>query len=181
MRGVVVAVVPSRALAVKRQRPRSVNPPFGQMIVEAIGALQGRNGSSRQAILKYIKAHHTLGEKVVARRLRRTLITATAAGKLIQTRGSGASGSFKLPEKLKAPVKLQTRVSPVKTKKQDEKTRQPKRMTLPVAKVIDSKTLGKGAVRLERSVVIPKKSVGVGSRLRTPAVKSTPKYLNFVA
>ena len=75
------------------------HPPFAKMIVEAISSLKERGGSSRQAILKYIKTHYNVDEKVAETNVRRLLVSATAAGNLIQVKGAGASGSFRVSHK----------------------------------------------------------------------------------
>ncbi|KAL7056827.1 hypothetical protein AAHC03_019141 [Spirometra sp. Aus1] len=181
MRAVVVAAataVPASVLAVpKTAKKHAARPPFGQMIVEAIGALQGRNGSSRQAILKYIKVHHNMGEKVAGARLRRALVAATVAGKLVQTKGSGASGSFKLPEKVQAPVRRRAAASPVQEHgERTLRSPRPEKMRVVTPKDLGGGELGRRAAtqKKRRVVVIPRKAVR-GSRLRAPAVKSTVK------
>lgn len=40
------------------------HPPFAQMITEAITALKERNGSSRQAIKKYISKNYKVNEQL---------------------------------------------------------------------------------------------------------------------
>nr|VZI04863.1 unnamed protein product [Spirometra erinaceieuropaei] len=183
MRTVVVAAAtaaPAPVLAVikvpKTAKKHAARPPFGQMIVEAIGALQGRNGSSRQAILKYIKVHHNMGEKVAGARLRRALVAATVAGKLVQTKGSGASGSFKLPEKVQAPARRPAAASSVKEHgERTLRSPRPGKMRVVTPKDVGGGELSRRAVTLKkRRVVIPRKAVR-GSRLRAPAVKSTVK------
>ena len=69
------------------------------MIKAAIVALKERSGSSRQAIEKYIKANYKVGE--VGSHLKMALKRGAASGKLVHTKGVGASGSFKLPKEEK--------------------------------------------------------------------------------
>ena len=70
------------------------HPPYLEMIQAAIAALKERSGSSRQAIEKYIKANYKVGE--VDTHLKMALKRGASSGKLVQTKGVGASGSFKL-------------------------------------------------------------------------------------
>ena len=62
---------------------------------------QERGGSSRQAILKYIVKHYNVGkdEKVVNQHLKMALRAGVKNNSLKQSKGQGASGSFRLGEK----------------------------------------------------------------------------------
>ena len=75
------------------------HPPYSEMIKAAIVALKERNGSSRQAIEKYIKANYKVGE--VGTHLKTALKRGATSGKLVHTKGVGASGSFKVPKEEK--------------------------------------------------------------------------------
>ena len=70
------------------------HPPYADMIKAALLALKERNGSSRQAIEKYIKANYKVGE--VSSHLKMALKRGATSGKFVHTKGVGASGSFKL-------------------------------------------------------------------------------------
>merc|ERR1719206_977557 len=79
------------------------------MIVAAVKALKERKGSSKAAILKYVLANYKVGdEKKASVRVKLALRKLGAAGKLVQQKGTGASGSFKLPkaEKVAKPKKV---------------------------------------------------------------------------
>merc|ERR1712004_354803 len=99
-------------------------------IAEAIKTLKSRKGSSRQAIAKHIQAQH----KDLANfnsNLRTALKSGVAKGTIVQAKGTGVSGSFKLGkvEKPKAkkpaakkpaakkPAAKKTKASPKKAKK----------------------------------------------------------------
>ena len=79
------------------------HPKYIEMIVVAIKTLKERNGSSRQAIKKYIAANNKVSDKIDVP-LKCALKKGVISGTLKQTKGSGASGSFKVAEKPK-PVK----------------------------------------------------------------------------
>ena len=82
------------------------HPPYADMIKAALLALKERNGSSRQAIEKYIKANYKVGE--VSSHLKMALKRGATSGKFVHTKGVGASGSFKLAKegmKEKKPMK----------------------------------------------------------------------------
>jgi len=90
-------------------------------------AVQERGGSSRQAILKYVVTHYKLGqdERAINAHLKLALRSGVKSGLLKQSKGSGASGSFKLGEKAekkvaqkpKAAKKPKAAGSPKKAKK----------------------------------------------------------------
>ena len=89
---------PAKRKPVAPKRPAD-HPPYLEMIQAAIAALKERSGSSRQAIEKYIKANYKVGE--VGSYLKLALKRGAASGKLVHTKGVGASGSFKLPKEEK--------------------------------------------------------------------------------
>ena len=91
------------AKAKKAVKPAE-HPKYIDMIKAAIGALKERNGSSRQAIAKYIKANYKVGDNA-EQHLKLALKRGAAARILVHTKGAGASGSFKLSEAAKKPPK----------------------------------------------------------------------------
>ena len=93
---------PKKKAAAKPKKPAD-HPPYLEMTKAAISNLKERNGSSRQAIEKYIKANYKVDE--VGGHLKMALKRAVANGKLLHTKGVGASGSFKLPKEEKKPKK----------------------------------------------------------------------------
>lgn len=102
-------------------KPAASHPPFKQMIVKAIGALNEKGGSSRQAVLKYICANYSVEAKTGNKYLKSGLVNGVNNGSLKRVKGVGASGSFKIAEKVKPKaskpkaVKVKpTKVKPVK-------------------------------------------------------------------
>ena len=87
----------------KRKTPAE-HPKYEEMIKSAILTLKERNGSSRQAIEKYIKANYKVGD-TAAQHIKLALKKGAAKGTFLQTKGVGASGSFKLPKEEKKPSK----------------------------------------------------------------------------
>jgi hypothetical protein len=73
------------------------------MVGNAIRSLKERGGSSLQAIKKYIAANYKVDSEKLSPFIKKYLKTAVASGELVQTKGKGASGSFRLaagkPEK----------------------------------------------------------------------------------
>merc|ERR1712037_479071 len=86
----------------------AAHPPFANMIATAIKALKERNGSSRQAILKYIVANNKIADAAKAQvRVRVALKKMIAAKKVVAGGAAGkkGAGSFKLPVAPKAEKK----------------------------------------------------------------------------
>ena len=97
---------------VKAKKPKvaPAHPPVATMVNEAVAALKDRKGSSLAAIKKYMAANNKIDVAKLAPFIKRYLKSAVEAGKLVQVKGTGASGSFKLgkvekPKKEKKVVK----------------------------------------------------------------------------
>ncbi|XP_035733113.1 histone H1-like [Vespa mandarinia] len=91
-----VKPTPRKDTKAKAQRSKSSHPPTSKMVTAAIKELKDRKGSSLQAIKKYIVATYKVDGEKVAPFIRRYLKTAVSSGFVVQTKGKGASGSFKL-------------------------------------------------------------------------------------
>ncbi|XP_063406326.1 histone H1-delta-like [Mytilus trossulus] len=109
---VAPAKSPKKKAAAKPKKP-SAHPKYSEMIGKAIAALKERGGSSRQAILKYIMANFNVGKdaKSVNAHLKLALRAGVKNNSLKQSKGTGASGSFRIGEAKvvkKKPAKLET-------------------------------------------------------------------------
>ena len=69
------------------------------MVNNAITSLKERGGSSLHAIKKYIAANYKADAEKLAPLIKKYLKSAVATGTLVQPKGKGASGSFKLAAK----------------------------------------------------------------------------------
>lgn len=89
---------PKKAAASGLKKPKSAptHPPTQQMVDAAIKTLKERGGSSLLAIKKYIAATYKVDVQKLAPFIKKYLKGAVASGKLVQTKGKGAAGSFKL-------------------------------------------------------------------------------------
>merc|ERR1712210_145810 len=106
-----------KKVAAKPKAPAS-HPPYIAMVKAAIAALKERNGSSRQAIIKYVMANYKVGndQKPVNSRVKMALRRGTAKGALKHVgKGAGANGSFKVAEKA-AKAKKAAAAKPKKAK-----------------------------------------------------------------
>ncbi|XP_042861595.1 histone H1-delta-like [Penaeus japonicus] len=79
----------------KKKAAKPSHPKYSDMIAAAIKALKERNGSSRQAIQKYIASNYKVGDSSEVQ-VKLALKRGVASGALKQTKGTGASGSFRL-------------------------------------------------------------------------------------
>ena len=136
------------------------HPPVASMVPAAIKALGEKKGSSLAAIKKYISGNYKVDIDRLAPFIRKFLRKAVTDGKLIQTKGSGASGSFKLNKAIKEE-------KPV-AKKPTAKAKKPKSPAKkPAAKAKKTKTPKKSKPAAAKKVT-PKKA-------KKPAAKKTPK------
>ncbi|XP_063697823.1 histone H1B, sperm-like [Culicoides brevitarsis] len=87
------------------------HPPVKQLVVGAVKALKERKGSSLLAIKKYIKLNAKLDSEKLSPYIKKFLRKAVANGLLVQTKGKGAAGSFKLPTKENKAKKLKAQKS----------------------------------------------------------------------
>ena len=89
--------------AKKASKPKAApsHPPTAAMIKAAVKALKERNGSSLPAIKKYIAANYKVDIVKLAPFIKKALKSMTEKKVLIQTKGKGASGSFKLAAEAK--------------------------------------------------------------------------------
>lgn len=74
------------------------HPKYSEMIRQALTALKERGGSSRQAVLKYIMKNFKLGtdESMVNTHLKLALKAGVKNASLKQSKGTGATGSFRI-------------------------------------------------------------------------------------
>ena len=92
--------------AKKKAAPKKVadHPKYSEMVAAALVALKGRKGVSKQACFKYIQGNFKVGDGALTH-VKLALKRGVVSGALVQVKGTGASGSFKLAEKPKAPKK----------------------------------------------------------------------------
>lgn len=147
---------PAKKVTKKAPKPAD-HPKYADMIEAAVASLKDRKGSSRQAISKYIQANYKVADNSSVH-VKTALKRGVASGTLVQVKGTGASGSFKLASKAAA----KTEKKPAAKKPAAKK---------PAAKKPAKKTPKKAA----KKPVAAKKSAK-----KTPkkaAKKSTPKKM----
>ncbi|OQR72402.1 histone H1-like, partial [Tropilaelaps mercedesae] len=98
---------PKKAKAVKPKASKKIAArlSYQEMIKRAIKSLGERNGSSRQAIQKYIQATFmTCDDKVSQAHFKLALKRGVELNLLKRVKGTGASGSFRLAQSAKPAV-----------------------------------------------------------------------------
>jgi histone H1/5 len=95
---------PVKAAVVKspkkpRAKTTSDHPKISVMVNGAIKGLAERGGSSLKAIKKYINDTYKVDAEKLAPFIRRYLKSGVTNGALVQVKGKGANGSFRLPAK----------------------------------------------------------------------------------
>lgn len=173
--------------AAKKPKTAPTHPKVSDMVVDAITNLKERGGSSLQAIKKHIGAHHKVDLDRLTPFIKKYLKSAVVSGSLVQTKGKGATGSFKLSasgQKTKKPVK-----EVKKTKKETAspakkvKATAAKKVVKPKAKVEKKKAAVKKATpkkaakpKSPKKVAKPTKpKAPKAKKLKTPTKKAAPK------
>lgn len=146
--------VTKKKAASKPKKP-AAHPKYADMIQAAVAALKERGGSSRQAILKYICANYKVGDdKVANSHLKLALRAGVKNGSLKQSKGTGASGSFRLGEAKKKPAKKATKPKAAKPKK----AKSPKKAKKPAAKKPAAKKTSAKKAAKPKKAKTPKKA-----------------------
>lgn len=140
-----------KAAALKKPRSKPAHPKTSEMVGSAIKSLKERGGSSLQAIKKYISSNYKVDSEKLAPFIKKYLKAAVASGELVQTKGKGASGSFKLASSAK-PEKAAA--APAKKSVVKEK-RIPKAKKAGGVKAVTKKSATKKPVE-KKSVAAPK-------------------------
>lgn len=153
--------VKSAVPIVKKPRIKPAHPPTAEMVYNAIRILKERSGSSLQAIKKYVSSTYKIDAEKLAPFIKKYLRNAVASGQLVQTKGKGASGSFKLANREPAPKKT--------------KESKPK---LPKAKSVKSTTTEKKSKSATKAIDAAKKKTTIAkakSSVKKIAAASTEK------
>ena len=157
----------------KKPAKPAEHPKYNDMIKAAILALKDRTGSSRQAIVKYIKANYKVGENAgvhVKTALKRML----TAKLLVQTKGAGASGSFKLSETAKKVPKPKKKVVKKVVKKKPAAKKPKKKPAAKKAKKPAAKKEKKPAAKKAKKPAT-KKPAAKKPAAKKPAAKKPAK------
>merc|ERR1712212_1382375 len=127
---------PAKKAVAKKVKKPAEHPKYSEMIKQAVASLKERTGSSRQAIVKYVKANFKVSDGSDSH-IKLALKRMVAGGDLVQVKGTGASGSFKLAKPVpktkatpKKPAAKKATKKPV-AKKSAAKPKTPKKKSTP--------------------------------------------------
>ncbi|XP_076145468.1 histone H1-like [Alosa pseudoharengus] len=110
------AATPAKAPKKKAPRPKKTGPSVGELVVKAISASKEKKGVSLAALKKALAAGGYDVEKNNAR-VKLAIKSLVTKGTLVQTKGTGASGSFKLNKKQAVEKKKPVKKAAPKAKK----------------------------------------------------------------
>lgn len=160
--------------AKKAKKPAS-HPKYTEMVKKSIEALKERGGSSRQAIHKYIMSHFDVGKdtKVVNTHLKLALKRAVQSGLLKRSKGTGASGSFRLAEKATAGPKKATGAKRGPKKAAAGGAAKPKKVAKPKAAKSPAKKAAKPKAAKPKKAAAAKPKVA--KKPKTPKKAKSPK------
>jgi hypothetical protein len=157
--------------ATKKPRTKPVHPRTSEMVGNAIKSLKERGGSSLQAIKKYIAANYKVDSEKLSPFIKKYLKNAVASGELVQTKGKGASGSFKL-----AAAKTEKAAAPTAPARGRAAPSGPKAKKQSATKVKKVKIPKKAAVKsAEKKRVAPAKAKKSPSKAKKVAKVPTKK------
>ncbi|KZC12849.1 PREDICTED: late histone H1-like [Dufourea novaeangliae] len=150
----------------KSERPKSSHPPTSEMVNAAIKELKDRKGSSLQAIKKYIASTYKVDGEKLAPFIKRYLKSAVTTGAVVQTKGKGASGSFKLS----APKGSESKSKPKREVRKTESTAGAEKKSAEKKPASQKKTVAvKKPVAAKKPAVVKKPASP--KKVKTPAAK----------
>merc|ERR1711944_380985 len=89
------AAAKSPAKKAAKPKAKPAHPPTASMVMAAVKALKEAKGSSLPAIKKYIAGNYKVDIVKLSPFVRKALKSLVEKKKLVQTKGTGASGRFK--------------------------------------------------------------------------------------
>ena len=169
------ASAPKKASKAKKPKKASTHPKTSEMVIAAITNLKERNGSSLQAIKKYIGSTYKADVAKLAPFIKKAVKAGVTSGKLVQVKGKGASGSFKLSTAGGKPKKVKT--AKAKRPKSPKKpgTAKPKKPAAKKAASKPKKAKTPTKVKKAKSPKKPKAPKTKKAAGKSKAKKATPK------
>ncbi|XP_045478024.1 histone H1B-like [Harmonia axyridis] len=153
----------------KQAKPN--HPPTSEMVNNAIKDLKERSGSSLQAIKKFIASNYKVDSEKLAPFIKKYLKSAVQSGSLVQTKGKGASGSFKLAAGGSTSGSQKKVIKKATSKSKDDL----KKSTSASAVVTDKKKKKSTVAKKQAAVTKTKKAVATTEKKSPKAAKSPSK------
>lgn len=155
------------------------HPATSVMVVAAIKELNEKKGSSLPAIKKYLAANYKVDPVKLAPFIRKFLKAAVANKTILQTKGNGASGHFKLATAEAKPKKVTTPKKKLVTKKA-KVPGTPKKKKSATKKAVTKPASGEPAAKkAKKAVAAPKPKASKPKK--TPKKPTTPKAKKVTA
>lgn len=163
------------ATVAKKPKAKATHPPTADMVNNAIRSLKERGGSSLLAIKKYLAANYKVDADKLAPFIKKYLKSAVISGKLIQTKGKGASGSFKLSTSVKTQKDAEKKNKAAPKKSTEKKITKVKPVKVAATKKeIATATKKPVAGKKKAAASVAKNAKTTGSvKVKTPKQKST--------
>lgn len=159
----------------KSDRPKASHPSTAIMVNNAIQNLKERGGSSLQAIKKYISATYKVDAEKFAPFIKKYIKSSVASGALVQTKGKGASGSFKLASTAVTKKSVTaTAAAAAKSRKSTTKSKPTKERKTTAKKSVGTKTAAAGATKSRKSANLEKKK-STSAKIAKPKAPSKVK------
>ncbi|KAG9344877.1 hypothetical protein JZ751_010568, partial [Albula glossodonta] len=156
------AAAPAKAPKKKAAKAKKPGPSVGELVVKAVTASKERNGMSLAAVKKALKAGGYDVEKNNSR-VKVAIRGLVKKGTLVQTKGTGASGSFKINKKQEVAKKKPAKKAAAKVKKPAAKkpatAKKPKKVAVkkPAAKKAKKPATPKKAAKSPKKATSAKK------------------------
>uniref|UniRef100_T1ITR2 H15 domain-containing protein n=1 Tax=Strigamia maritima TaxID=126957 RepID=T1ITR2_STRMM len=162
----------------RKKKATANHPKYMEMSISAINEMNDRNGLSRQAILKYIIENYEVSKdaKAVNTHLKIALKRGLSTGVLKHAKGQGASGSFRISDKV-GPVMRKPRRKSLKRNAPPPPAEKVKieKVELPKKKIVKKKKAA--IVKSTKKVVEKKKTVTAKAKKakssKKPALKKS--------
>ncbi|XP_047433580.1 histone H1-like [Mugil cephalus] len=178
-----VAPPPAKAVKKKASKPKKVGPTVSELIVKSVAASKERSGVSAAALKKALAAGGYDVDKNKAR-VKTAIKSLVTKGTLVQTKGTGASGSFKINKKAESKAKKPVKKVATKAKKPAAAAKKsPKKAKKPAAaakkspkKVKKPAAVKKAAKSPKKATKSPKKAAKSPKKVvkKAPAAKKAP-------
>ena len=163
------AAAPAKSPKKKAPRPKKAGPSVGDLVVKAVSASKEKKGVSLSALKKALAAGGYDVEKNNTR-VKLAVKSLVSKGTLVQTKGTGASGSFKLNKQAEAkkPVK---KAAPKAKKPAAKKPAAAKKATKSPKKAVAKKPAAakKSPAKKAKKPAAPKKATKSPKKAKKPA------------
>ncbi|XP_039113201.1 histone H1.1 [Hyaena hyaena] len=156
---------PAKVTAAAKKKP--AGPSVSELIVQAVSSSKERSGVSLAALKKALAAAGYDVEKNNSR-IKLGLKSLVSKGTLVQTKGTGASGSFKLNKKAASGEAKPNPTKVVKAKVTGV-SKKPKKVTAAVKKAVKTPKKAKKPAVTKKPSKSPKKPKVVKPKVKSPA------------